>query len=239
MSETRKLEFEIEIGATPKEIWQALTEADGITRWFAPMARVEPGVGGSVFVSWGGGMEGTAPIHLWEPDRRFGWTEGAKLVECEIEAAAGGTVRLRLVQSGFGADAKFDAELESTRGGWLIYLAMLKHAAENYPGVPARQVHISSPLPGALAEEWPKLVGLGSIVEGAPYLARIGAMELPGRVIRYPKPGYLCVAAPNAVVAYFVERMGESSMRTIQCVLFGERVAEAEAVQAELAAIGV
>ena len=48
----------------------------------------------------------------------MGWTEGPKTVEFEIEPAVGGAAtRLRLLHSGFGADAKFDQEYESTHGG--------------------------------------------------------------------------------------------------------------------------
>ena len=46
--ETRSLEFSVTIEATPEELWLAITEAKGITRWFAPEARVTPGLGGNV-----------------------------------------------------------------------------------------------------------------------------------------------------------------------------------------------
>jgi hypothetical protein len=53
---------EIEIHATPDRFFRAITEAEQIVRWFAPVAKVEPGVSGTYFVSWGPGMEGTSQI---------------------------------------------------------------------------------------------------------------------------------------------------------------------------------
>ncbi len=32
-------------------VWHALTDAEELMRWFPPLARVEPGVGGSMFMS--------------------------------------------------------------------------------------------------------------------------------------------------------------------------------------------
>lgn len=243
MPDTRKLEFEVEIGATPGEIWQALTEAEGIKRWFAPEASVTPGAGGSVMVSWGPGAEGTAPIHLWEPGQRFGWTEGQKLVEFEIEAVEGGRTRLRLVQSGFGADAKFDDEVDSTHGGWLSYLAMLQYGAEHWRGQPMRQVHQMRMAAQPRAEAWERLlsaVGLGGssggVAEGGAYHGQLAGRAITGKVIRYPKPGYLILGTQSGMAALFLEKAGAAqSMLTIQWyAVGGPAIAEAESMKAAL-----
>lgn len=64
----RKEELQVELDGTAEEVWLLLTEGEGITRWFAPKARMTPGVGGTVWLSWGRGMEGEAPITGREPD---------------------------------------------------------------------------------------------------------------------------------------------------------------------------
>ena len=223
----RKHELAIDIAASPEQIWQMLTEAEGIQKWFAPEARVTPGLGGSITLSWGEGCEGTAPIHRWEPGKRLGWTEGAKLVEFEIEAVAGGSTRLRLMHSGFEEGAAFDQEYDSTQGGWHTFMAMLKHAAEQYAGVPATHVHILRIFPGAAQlEQWQKLIGpdgvaIDSVAEGQPCRARLGGQTLAGRVIRYVKPGYLCLSADDAMLGLFTEKSGSGCMVTVQCILFG------------------
>ena len=239
---TRQHEFTIDIDASPEEIWQALTEGEGIRKWFAPEASVTPGLGGSITLSWGEGCEGTAPIHLWEPKQRFGWTEGAKLVEIEIETAAGGFTRLRLVHSGFGAESNFDQEYDSTQAGWQCYLAMLKHSAERYAGIPATHVHVLKQFPESTDAIWGRLTGpagvaIDSLTEGQPYRANLGGIPIQGAVIRYVKPGYLCLDAAESIVALFVEKAGEGSMQTVQWILYGEARSRAERVKAALTAL--
>src|ERR1051325_8250167 len=67
--ETRSIECEIEIDAPIEEVWKALTEAEGLTRWLCDEARVTPGVGGSHWVSWGEGQAGESICEAWEPGR--------------------------------------------------------------------------------------------------------------------------------------------------------------------------
>ena len=73
--ETRSLIFEREVAGSPEEVWEALTTAEGLRQWFPLDARVGNGEGDSIWLSWGPGCDGEAPIHIWEPARRFGWTE--------------------------------------------------------------------------------------------------------------------------------------------------------------------
>ena len=113
----RKHELKIEVAATPAELWKALSTAQGIQSWFAPIARVEPGIGGGITVGWGPGMEFTEPIKVWEPEQHL----RAGRVDYYIEGN-GDTTILRLVQSGFGDDAKFDGEFESTGTAWPVFM---------------------------------------------------------------------------------------------------------------------
>lgn len=219
----REHRMEIDIDATPDEVWQSLTEETGLERWFAPIARVTPGEGGSVYLSWGEGMEGTAPIHLWEPARRFGWTEGPKKVEFEIVPGPGGT-KLRLVHSGFGAEANFDDEYDSTLGGWTIFLAMFRHGAAHFRGVPSRHVHTMHMIDQPVEAVWNRL-GFSSLAEGGECRADLGGgFTVDGRVIRYLRPGYLFLEADgDTMVGVFVEKGGQGkSLFTLQAILFGE-----------------
>ncbi len=75
----RKHEIAVDIAASPEQIWQMLTEAEGIKKWFAPEARVMPGAGGSITLSWGEGCEGTAPIHLWGTGQAPGVDRGRQV----------------------------------------------------------------------------------------------------------------------------------------------------------------
>jgi uncharacterized protein YndB with AHSA1/START domain len=143
-TKTRTIDLKVTVPASPEAVWKALTEADQLASWFAPEARVTPGVGGKIFVSWGGGVEVEAPITLWEPGRRLAHAMGpAPLsVEYQIEGKDGQTT-LRLVHSGIGDDAAWDEEFDSLTRGWTLFLRNLVHFLTRHPGKRARQVAFS------------------------------------------------------------------------------------------------
>ncbi len=135
----RRLEKEIEIAAPVDEVWKALTDANELTRWFPLEARVTPGLGGKIFVSWGPGCEGEAEILAWEPGKKFAWKDPMGLVEWTLESRGGKTV-VHLLQSGFLGNADWENEwFDSTSYGWNLMLLSLKVALERHRGI-ARQV---------------------------------------------------------------------------------------------------
>ncbi len=137
----RKTEKEIEIAAPVETVWKALTDPEELTRWFPLEARVTPGPGGSVWLSWGPGCEGEAPIDVWEPNRRLRWVESAATgrpiaVEFTLETRGGKTI-VRLVNSGFSADSEWEKEYyDSTNYGWGFMLTNLRHYLERHAGTP-------------------------------------------------------------------------------------------------------
>lgn len=180
-SKTRSHETIIEIAAPAESVWRGITEADEIVRWFAPEAKVTPGLGGSMTVSWGPGMEGTSRITVWEPGRHLrlveerangprnceagGAVEGVDnskpvevIVDYYVEAKGGSTV-LRLVHSGFGMSVEWDREFESTHYGWMMFLRNLRHALTRHPGTPCRQAMLMAPSALDPAPTWSRLMG--------------------------------------------------------------------------------
>ena len=104
---TRQHELEIEMNATAERVWQALSTAEGIASWFAPVTRVEPGVGGSVFLTMGR-RHGRLPAHRGlgtgtasasgERPRRRGPAERGRLLpgrQGRLHRPAAGAFRLR------------------------------------------------------------------------------------------------------------------------------------------------
>jgi uncharacterized protein YndB with AHSA1/START domain len=67
----RSHETSIEIDVPIEEVWKAITEAEAISRWFAPKMTVEPGVGGFVLADWGPGLEWKTTIEVWEPNHHL------------------------------------------------------------------------------------------------------------------------------------------------------------------------
>jgi uncharacterized protein YndB with AHSA1/START domain len=135
----RRLEREIEVNAPIEDVWKALTDADGLARWFPLEARVTPGVGGKIFVSWGPAFEGEAEILAWEPGKKFAWKDPMGLVEWTLESRGAKTI-VRLLQSGFLGNTDWENEwFDSTSYGWIFMLLGLQVALERHRGV-ARQV---------------------------------------------------------------------------------------------------
>jgi uncharacterized protein YndB with AHSA1/START domain len=145
MPDTRNIDLTFDIPAACEAVWAALTEGDQASRWFAPEVRVKPGKDGTIFVSWGPGMEVETKIREWKPNEhlRFEFGENPQtktqlFVDYTLETK-GGTTVLRLVQSGFSADAEWDEEFESHLRGWRLMLLNMRHDLVNHRGKACKQ----------------------------------------------------------------------------------------------------
>jgi uncharacterized protein YndB with AHSA1/START domain len=206
---------EIEIDASADAVWKAISTGEGLTRWYAEEARVDPRVGGENWISWGEGQAVGNQNLTWEPGRRLtvgkpdhatatGWK--AIVVDFEIETRAGRTM-LKLVQSGLPAGPDWDSMDEGTKIGWEMFLFALKFSLERHAGQARRTIlrYWSSPRPaeetfGALRE----LLGIvaSDLRPGARYTARTAAGDAIGGEIVAVEPGHLLVAS--------VEQLGDA-----------------------------
>lgn len=182
---TRSIEIAREVEATPDEVWEMLTTSDGLSTWFPLEARVADGGEGTVWLSWGPGCEGEAPIHIWEPGARFGWTEdygtdadGHPIkvgVDFYIESSEGSTV-VRLVQSGLSADAEWSDMYDSLVDGWTYFLFNLAFYFRRHKGKARRLAWKRAATDLGREAAWERLVG------GALIASSLGAGD--GGVIR-------------------------------------------------------
>lgn len=160
MADEKKVEAEITIDADAATVWRALTEGEELKRWFTLDARVTPGAGGAVWLSFGEGMDWETPIEIWEPNRHLRTADPAPstlAVDYYIESKGGETV-LRLVHSGFAADA-WDDELETLNGGWRAFLATLRNYLERHRGEPRTVAYFRHPsVPLERKEAFPRLL---------------------------------------------------------------------------------
>jgi uncharacterized protein YndB with AHSA1/START domain len=201
----RKHELKIEVAATPAELWKALTTAQGIQSWFAPIAKVEPGVGGGITVGWAPGMEMTQAIEVWEPEKHL----RAGHTDYYIEGN-GDTTILRLVQSGFGDDAKFDGEFESTGTAWPVFMTMMKRSAEAGVDFCTTAANFRF-LDIAPKEAWHRLIAEKQFCDA-----------LIGGTIRHFHPrGVYCVDFADKMLSVFAENCGGKTALTITWLLYG------------------
>jgi uncharacterized protein YndB with AHSA1/START domain len=166
------IEKQMELDAPAEKIWRMLTDPRELVRWFPLEARVEPGKGGKISLSWGPDCEATARIDIWEPGRRLRWVESgsgqAVAVEWTMEARGGKTL-LRLVQSNFRAGADGDQEFyDSTNYGWDFMLLNLRHHLERHAGKPRLVAWPRWKVERPREEIYQKLAGpRGIFIEGA------------------------------------------------------------------------
>jgi uncharacterized protein YndB with AHSA1/START domain len=163
--ETRSAEGEIEVNASEERIWQALTDEKELVRWFPLDARVEPGPGGSVYLSWLNEFAATTEIQVWDPPRhlRTAWSfhdedQPTQVTDYYIETRGGRTV-VRAVTSGFPLDASWDGWVEGTERGWAFELRSLKHYLERHAGEPRHVVYLRRRIPISNEAAWARLRG--------------------------------------------------------------------------------
>jgi uncharacterized protein YndB with AHSA1/START domain len=209
--QSQRLEIELDLGAEPGAVWSALTDAGELASWFPFQAEVEPGVGGTISVSWDGDWESDMGIDVWEPERhlRTSWPwahedgrlgqPNAVTVDYFIEARAGGGTTLRLVHSGFPVGDGWDDIFDGTRRGWSYELRSLRHYLENHRGVRRTVARVRRSMAGHSEEQvWDRLwspLGLvaegtiESIETGSDYAFTMpGGIELSGRILMAMAP---------------------------------------------------
>lgn len=179
----RSIEKEIRILAPVEAVWKALTDAEELTRWFPLEAKVTPGEGGAVWMSWKNEFQFNTPIAAWEPNKRLRLiymepTPAAKpgepgmpfdvpfqvALDYHLEGKSGETV-LRLVHSGFSGDASWDGQYDGTVSGWNFQLGGLKLYLERHMGTPRRCVVCRAAIPHMpVADAWKKIMGPRGLV---------------------------------------------------------------------------
>ncbi|MGA7217179.1 MAG: SRPBCC domain-containing protein [Candidatus Sulfotelmatobacter sp.] len=179
----RSIVHEIEIAASAADVWKALTDPAELVRWFPLDAKVKPGEGGSIWLSWGGTHIEEAIIEAWEPNKHLRTKEiapfGAYIQPGDAKnlsprnldfllTPANGNTTLHFEYSGFGTGPGWDYLYEPIDAAFDFQLNCLKFYLERCPGQDrsvswARTVFHISP-----KEAWGRLAGpQGFLREGS------------------------------------------------------------------------
>ncbi len=110
----RRLEF------SPQRVWKALTQEKEVAAWMKFPVKVNPEVGGTIFVDFGGRGSMDGVICMFEPPRAFAWVWGDSLVRWEIEREGAG-VRLRFAHIAMKLEL-----LAGLTAGWQRFLDQLE-----------------------------------------------------------------------------------------------------------------
>ena len=142
-----RVEIEVEIAATPDQVWQAIATADGISSWFLP-TDLDEREGGAI-VAHMGDTSSPGTVTGWDPPRRFVYEEPewASLAgrpdatvtplttEFLVDARSGGTCVVRVTSSAFGTGADWEDEfIDDIATYYLPFFDLLRHYVERFPG---------------------------------------------------------------------------------------------------------
>ena len=184
-SATRAAEGEIEIDAPVEAVWKALTDARELERWFPLEARVEPGEGGAIWMSWKNEYEGEQRILAWDPPRhlRTTWEMHAgdqppQVTDYRLETRGGKTV-VRVVTSGFPTDASWDDWVQGTIDGWAFELRSLKEYLERHRGEDREVVYLRRRVALSPEQIWSRMSAPGAL--GGKPLGAEAIIETPPR----------------------------------------------------------
>jgi len=197
---------EIELPATPEQVWAAVATSEGNLGWLFP-SDVAPGEGSKT-------PDGSTTTS-WDPQRHFAVrTEQGdwfNYLEFVLEGRAGGTTVLRYVHAGIFTDdweKQYDAVQQHTD----FYLHTLGQYLRHFAGRNATYIGgdpgglmgpAASMQPGSF-QRLKRALGLGeSIAEGQPVsFAADGLPRLEG-VVDYARPNFLGLRTSDAMYRFF------------------------------------
>lgn len=161
---------EVEVDATPEQVWEAIATGPGYDSWYMGRTEVEPGEGGTVRTDLGGYVM-ESRITAWEPPRRFAYRgnenpEGRFIAfEFLIEGREQGSTVLRLVSNGFLPGDDWEAEFDAMRKGGAMYFATLGAYLTHFAGRTATPITVAAPMgpdAGAAFDRLPAALGLAA-----------------------------------------------------------------------------
>jgi uncharacterized protein YndB with AHSA1/START domain len=138
MTHEFRIDMEIDVQATPDQIWAAIATGPGVDSWFMGSTEIEPREGGSTRHTMFGETQAST-ISAWMPGERLAYgsapgPDGTFMAfEYLIEARSGSSTVLRLVQSGVLGD-NWEAEYEAMQAGWPMYVETLAAYLTHFAG---------------------------------------------------------------------------------------------------------
>jgi uncharacterized protein YndB with AHSA1/START domain len=203
---------EIELAASPEQVWQAIATGPGIDSWFLGRTEVEPHQGGRARLTLGSHTQ-ESTVTAWEPGKRFAFRSAENpdgtfmAFEYLIEGRDGGSTVLRLAHSGFLGD-DWEAEYDALAGGDRMYLGKLATYLTYFPGQTATfSIFVSGPQvadPGRVWAAFTNAVGLtGVIGEGDRGRLMVGGLAPARAVVDYAAaPTFLGVRTSSGIYRF-------------------------------------
>lgn len=210
MAHPFELAYEIEVGASPEQVWEAITTGPGIDSWFMGRNEVEPREGGTArMVHPGFTMEST--VTAWEPPTRFA-VRGAEgedgslhSFEYVVEPTAEGSTSVRWLHTGV-LTGDWEAEYEAMSEGDPMYFDKLAQYLRYFTGRVGMPIDAFGPHVGDRDHAW-ELFRRGLGLAGPPALGdRVrltpAGLEPIDGVVDYLSPSFLGVRGDDALYRF-------------------------------------
>jgi uncharacterized protein YndB with AHSA1/START domain len=130
---------DIDVDATPEQVWEAVATGPGWDSWFMGRNEIEQREGGEV--RWSiGGFTATSKVTAWDPPRRFASTADAApdgtmhQFDYRIEPREGGKSTIRYVHSGYLGGDDWETEYAAMNEGDPMYLHKLAEYVTYFSG---------------------------------------------------------------------------------------------------------
>ena len=201
---------DVEVDASPEQVWEAIATGPGWDSWFMGRNEIEPGEGGRV--RWSiGGFTAESTVTAWDPPRHFvsTGTEGPDgsmhQFDYRIDEREGGGSTIRYVHSGMlGGD--WEAEYEAMSEGDPMYLAKLAEYVTYFSGRFATPIDAhgpNAPDRERALDTFRRALGLpGPVAEGEQaHLTPEGLAPIDG-VIDHVSPSFLGVRSSDALYRF-------------------------------------
>ena len=201
---------EIEVEATPEEVWEAIATGPGIDGWFMGTNEIEPREGGTARMTLPGfSLEAT--VGVWDPPKRLvtetDHEEDGRFMAFEyvIEGRGGGSTVLRFVHSGFLPDEDWEMEYEALKTGDPMYIEKLAEYLKFFRGRTATPVSAFGPQVGR-DDAWrvfKRELGLDEgFAEGDPASFTVEGLAPIEGVIDYVSPDALGVRSSDGLYRF-------------------------------------
>jgi uncharacterized protein YndB with AHSA1/START domain len=221
-----QLIHDIDLEATPEQVWAAIATGPGVDSWFMGRNEIEPRQGGTSTMTMPG-FTAESTVTAWEPGRRFAIQSPAApdgsfmAFEYLIEGREGGSTALRLVHSGI-MTGDWEAEYDALRKGNPLYLRTLAQYVKYFPGRTAVPVIAFGPQQPDQDTVWAAITAaMGQSKdanEGDAVHFTVGGQAVDGVVDTALEPSFLGIRTDDALLRF----VGRNGMILTGHHLFGE-----------------
>ena len=219
MPHTWQVENEVELDATPEQVWEAIASGPGIDSWYMGRTELEPRAGGTVVTTMGTfALEST--ITAWEPPGRGADSSNSRFAhrgadgpngrfvayEFLVQGRDNGSTVLRMVADGFLPGDNWEAEYQAMLGGGELYFRTLVEYVTHFAGRTATPVTASGPKVADPPATWARLLAELGLPDrpavGDPVRYTPAGLPPIDGVVDHTAPGYLGVRTADALYRF-------------------------------------